>query len=217
MVEPAEPQQKVSASAAPATPGALHGEVWLQIHTREAQRLVNGRPAGQGKAAILGLMGFARLLRPIRDAAHDGDPYACWWLQRIEASLADARTFLHERHLEMTAVLARCAGLEITPAVSVAPVRFPLRFGDPYAFHGAQLITQLDPLASMLLTARHVALLSPDDTRQRLSACNRVVRRAFASVQGYRRLGIGVDDVLQANARAEQARQAMGELPREFL
>ena len=55
-------------------PGALRNETWLTVQTRQAQRLVHGRPAADGKPAIVGLTRFSTLVRQIWTGARAGDP-----------------------------------------------------------------------------------------------------------------------------------------------
>ena len=60
------------------TPGALQGEVWLTIQTYQAQGLIRGRRAIDGKPAIIGLIGFADRLKSLWQAIRFDDPYADW-------------------------------------------------------------------------------------------------------------------------------------------
>ena len=59
-------------------PGALQGEVWLTIQTYQAQSLIRGRRAVDGKPAIMGLIGFADRLKSLWQAVRFDDPYADW-------------------------------------------------------------------------------------------------------------------------------------------
>ena len=67
--------------------GALRGEVWLTVQSHHAQRLILGRAATLEKPAIVGLVGFADRLRVIWNAARADDPYADWWLIKIDEAL----------------------------------------------------------------------------------------------------------------------------------
>src|SRR5690606_38405599 len=93
--QPAMSQQapgisKATSSESPVRPSAgLRGEVSLTVHTRYAKSLIGGRPASAGKPAIIGLLGFANRLRVIWRAAKQDDPYAHWWLIRLDAALED--------------------------------------------------------------------------------------------------------------------------------
>ena len=88
------PQDGIPSSASSAhnpTPGALRGEVRLTVQSRYAQRLIVGRAWTPEKPAIIGLVGFADRLRVIWHAARADDPYADWWLIKIDAALQRAR------------------------------------------------------------------------------------------------------------------------------
>ena len=93
-------------------PGALRGEVWLTVQTHQAQRLVTGRRADEGKPAIIGLMGFAALIRPIWDGARADDPYADWWLVRIYEALAQAEEALRETQASVLTRLEALSAIE---------------------------------------------------------------------------------------------------------
>ena len=49
--------------------------------------------------------------------------------------------------------------MEVTVAASQHPCRFYLQFANPYAYRGAQLVSEYDRLVCTALTARHIGLL----------------------------------------------------------
>jgi hypothetical protein len=57
-------------------PGVLCGGAVLTLQTRQAQRLVKGRGYSADKPAIIGLIGFANLVRSVWHGARADDPYA---------------------------------------------------------------------------------------------------------------------------------------------
>ena len=59
----------------------------LTLETRQAQRMVKGRPGTADKPAIMGLIGFANRLRVIWHGARADDPYADWWLVKVHDAL----------------------------------------------------------------------------------------------------------------------------------
>ena len=71
--------------------GALQGEVWLTVQTYQAQSLVRGRRRSEDKPAIIGLVGFADRLKTVWQAARQNDPYADWWLIKIEEAIVLCR------------------------------------------------------------------------------------------------------------------------------
>ena len=200
-----------------AQPGALRGRAWLVLQTRQAERLVKGRHAGAEKPAIIGLLGFASLLRALWHGARVDDPYADWWLLQVDAALTLAAETLAAQELGLAAQLAATSAIELDPAVSVKPVRVLLQFTNPYAYRGAHLLAHYDRLAGTLLTAEHVGLLDRHALERRLQDGARPVRRAYATPLGYRFLGVTRADHEQGTARAVQARAAMGEVPESIL
>lgn len=198
-------------------PGALRGVVTLTLETHQAQRLVKGRPGNADRPAIIGLIGFATLLRTIWHGARADDPYADWWLVRVHDALETVDQLLQRSLAATQDELAATAAIQVTPGASVKPVRTPLRFSNPYAFRAARLLTVYDQLVRATLTARHVGLLTRKETERWLAQYGREVRRALLSPVGYRQTGITRSDVRQRTARVAQAAAQMGEVPEDVL
>ncbi|MCY4642544.1 MAG: AcaB family transcriptional regulator, partial [Gammaproteobacteria bacterium] len=106
-------------------PGALRGQVWLTLQTRQALQLVRGRTASDDKPPIFGLVRFAQRLRLIWQAARDDDPWADWWLIRVHALIEAGAHHLQDRTAELEALLAREPAMDITVAGSERPSRVP--------------------------------------------------------------------------------------------
>lgn len=121
-------------------PGALRSHTSLAIQTRQAQRLVYGRRADGGKPAIIGLLRFATMLRPIWDSAAADDPWADWCLVQIERDLLEARETLDALQAQVARQLQSVPALDVAVAQSVEPVKVELTFTSPYAFMGAYLL-----------------------------------------------------------------------------
>ncbi len=198
-------------------PGALRGVVTLTLETRQAQRLVKGRPGSAGKPAIIGLIGFANLLRAIWHGARADDPYADWWLIKIHQALETADQALKASIEAVEARLQVSAAIRATPGASVKPVRTPLRFSNPYAYRGAHRLADYDRLARAVLTGQYIGVMTRDDSERVLALSGRQLRRAFLSPLGYRLTGVTRQDVLQGTAKQAQAKAVMGEVPEEIL
>ena len=184
------------------SPGALRGRTWLTLQTRVAARLVKGRPATAGKPPIIGLIGFANLLRPIWQGARGDDPYADWWLVKAEQALTMSGEAMEAECEALGALVQREGALEMTPASSVQPTRVALQFANPYAYRGAQLLARYDGFARDVLMARHVGLLGREPSERSLYQGARWVRRAFVSALGYRFVGATRVDLAQQTAKA---------------
>ncbi|PUB78730.1 PFL_4669 family integrating conjugative element protein [Candidatus Thiodiazotropha sp. LNASS1] len=198
-------------------PGALRGQAWLTVQTRQAQQLIRGRNSSTDKPAIIGLVGFADRLRVIWQAARDDDPYADWWLIKVHQALDQARGFIGSHQEELDKQLAQMPALEVEVAQSQRPYRIRLQFANPYAYQGAQLIAAYDTLVRTVMTCRHIGLLDNEDTEGIVKLGARKVRGTFVVPQGYRLLGIDRNRLLRGSGRDPRACQLMGELPEEVL
>jgi len=197
--------------------GALRGQAWLTVQTRQAQRLIRGRSGSTDKPAIVGLVGFADRLRSIWQAARNDDPYADWWLIKIHEVLQQARELVRRSLAEFDEKLARSSAIEVAVAESLRPYRIPLQFANPYAYKGAQLIGEYDTLVRTLLTGCYVGLLERSSSERIVQLGGHRIRRAFAVPQGYRLLDIDRASVRRHDEKARQAQRLMGELPIEVL
>jgi integrating conjugative element protein (TIGR03761 family) len=198
-------------------PGVLRGEVWLTVQSHHAQRLILGRAATLTKPAIIGLVGFADRLRVIWNAARADDPYADWWLIKIDEALERARTRIKTERAALEDCIQQQSALQINVATTEKPYRVELNFANPYGYWGAHLIAEFDTTARTILTAKHVGLMSGTLAERSLRGCAGAIRSLFAVPQGYRVLRIDRDAVRAGNDAAKGAADTMGELPQAVL
>ena len=199
------------------SPGPLRGTVTLNLQTLYAQRAVQGRAASTERAGYIGLYAFARLVRGVWAGAATADPYADWWLVKIEQALSTAERNLQEIHDAVTTALNSLEGLVVIPASSLSPIALELNFSTPHAFRAAQLTGRYDKVVRALLTARHVACLPPPATVKALWSAGRSLRRVFDSARGYQPSHVVRADFVATNASAQISIQKMGLLPPEIL
>lgn len=212
-----EQQNHPENASVDAGPGALRGQVWLTVQTRQAQRLIRGRNGNADKPAIIGLVGFADRLRVIWQAARNDDPYADWWLVKVHEALERVRDLVKNEQAALDAQLEQLTALEVAVAESMKPFRIALQFANPYAYRGAQLIAEYDRFVRTLLTAHHVGVLSGAAMEGLLNTCARKIRGAFAVPQGYHFLNVDRAALQQGTANASRARELMGEVPEDVL
>lgn len=198
-------------------PGRLRGRITLKLQSRAAAGLVTGRPAVGSQPAIVGLLSFAAQLRDLWWAAAGDDPYADWWLIRIEERLAAAQDAIDSECRWLEVSLRRHPTLTVQIGWSRRPVRFNLRFANPYAYRAAGLIGAFDRLARVLSTAEHVALISGETTHRLLGNAAAEVRRVLTGAAGYQVMDLDRARLRADPALAEAARAALGELPAEVL
>jgi len=199
------------------SPGVLRGEVWLTVQSRHAKRLIMGRVADAERPAIIGLIGFADRLRIIWNAARADDPYADWWLVKVDEALARARQRIKHERAVLDACIEQQSGLEIHVATTDKPYRTQLFFANPYAYWGAQLVAEFDHTARTLLTTKHVGLIAGSNAEASLGALSHILRGLFAVPQGYRVFRIDREAVRNGSPTAKAAAEHMGELPAAVL
>jgi integrating conjugative element protein (TIGR03761 family) len=199
-----------------ATPGALRGETWLTLHTRHAQRLFMGRSASADQHYVIGITRFGSLLSQLLVCVQAGDPYADWWLVKVEDALEVAAQEIAHLRSTIDQKLASTPTIDVSLAASLRPIRVPLQFRNPYAYSAARLLADFDTLARGVLTVRHVGLMDREESQRYLLLAARSLRRALGTAHGYLYTGIKRQDILDNNAKAQHVRERLGELPHEI-
>lgn len=189
----------------------------LTLQTRQAQRLVKGRGYSAEKPAIIGLIGFANLVRSVWHGARADDPFADWWMLKIHDALDQAERELSSMERAIEGRFMGLGALEVASPASTKPARVTLNFSNPYAFRAARVVGMFDALACKVLSARHVGLLARDEAEGMLHQGGRVVRRMLQSAVGYRFMGVTRRDLEQCTAKALQALESMGKVPGDVL
>jgi integrating conjugative element protein (TIGR03761 family) len=201
-----------------AAPSArLRSVVLLTLHTGFAKALIRGRRTSPGKPAIIGLFGFAARLRGIWRAARADDPYADLWLIRLDEALRRARYKLDNDFAALDERMCVSPAIDFGTAWSDAPFHLTLKFSNPYAYQAAVLVGEFDRNVCMLLTAKHVGVVTERIAERILHDLSATLRRLFTTPQGYRCLGIDRDALRSDPTLAERAEGLMGTLPPAIL
>lgn len=218
--ESAAPVQVDADSPFENRPGALRGESRLTIKTHLAQQLVFGRTASQreeGKRAIIGLVGFASMVKHIFTGSKLDDPYADKWLLDIEVALDAAAEELVEYRASVAEQLAQRPDVHHSVAQSVKPIEVPLHFSNQFSFRAAYLVNDFDTLICAIQTAKHVAVMTSIISSEMIRGSCKSVRRAFTSANGYRYTGVSRADIALGTAKASDVLKKWGELPADIL
>lgn len=220
----AQPRNALNESSTAATPtasqgrvGRLTGEAWLEIHTDQAQRLIRGRVRKGNKPAITGLLGFASQMNTLWQAAADDDPYADWWLVRVEEAIAAAQAFLATQRVQVNGVALDNFRFRVGISHSRRPQTLMLQFATPHAYRAAQLLGEYDALVCQCLTLKHVGACPSGQMGDRIALGAHRLRGVFSLPQGFRVFAINRADVHHNTKRAQQARAHLGELPLDIL
>ena len=191
--------------------------VRMPVRTRETQRLLRGRPAAEDKPAIIGLFGFAERLRIIWDAAKLSDPYAIWWLLRVEEACGAAQAAIAIEHAKIQERLSAAPEFEIEMGIDEAPLRVELNFACPYAYQAAITLASFDQFVVGALAVERLGLKHRASRSKNSFQCERAIRRLFATANGFQPFGISKEDVLAGTPMAQQARASMGQIPQAVL
>lgn len=206
-----------SENSQPKTVGPLAGEVCLEVHSHQAQRLIWGRRRTAQKPPISGLIAFASALNTIWQAVEEGDPYALWWLIKIEAGLESCGVYLDEQLLQVSFLYPDTEILSVDTAESKQPYRTRLAFSNPYAYRAAYVLGEYDMLVRSCHTLTFVGAGQPAELQTVVALAGHQIRRLFAIPQGFKSCRITRDDIRQHHQRAQRAVQLMGLLPAEIL
>lgn len=212
----ATPDQSVE-NKEPKNLGHLAGEVCLEVHTHQALRLIWGRRRTAEKPPITGLFAFASAVNTIWQAAERGDPYALWWLIKIEAGIEQCREHLNDQLQETAFLYPEAEVLEVDTAESEQPSRTRLAFSNPYAYRAAYMLGEYDMLVRTCYTLIFVGAGEPGDLQTIVARAGHHIRRVFAIPQSFKKCPIDRDDIRQNNERAQRAVELMGPLPEEIL
>jgi len=201
------------------SPGPLRGISELILETRKGQMIFEGRrpDPDRKKAAIIGLRSFAHYLRIIWDTTTNNDPYADWWLLKVEREIEAKEKWINDMHNEYTKILGQFNNLSHEVAHSISPIRCELKFSIPYSYRGAMLLMKYDELVKIIMTANHVALVESKKAHKDIELSAKAARTVFHAVTGYRFTGVTRDDIYANNKIAEKASVLMGPCPTGIL
>ncbi len=209
--------QQPTKNRQPKTVGNLAGEVCLAVHTHQALRLIWGRRAAGEKPPISGLIAFASSLNTIWQSAEGADPFALWWLIKIETEMEQCRANLLAQQQEAAFLYPEAEVLEVETAASEEPYRIRLAFNNPNAYRAASLLGEYDALVRTCYTLTYVGAGEPAELQAILARGGHLLRRLFATPQGFKVCAIDRDDLLQNNQRAQRAIKLMGPVPHDIL
>jgi integrating conjugative element protein (TIGR03761 family) len=216
-VVPASTDQTPNVPTTVDVPGALRSEVWLTLQTRHAQQVFSGRKATPEKPYIIGLTRFGAILSQLQVCVYADDPYADWWLVKVEEALARSAEEIKILRHTVEEQLKSTPAIEVKLAASPQPVRVPLQFRNPFAYSAARILADVDMLVRAVLTARHIGLMDRREAERCLVLGTRALRRAMGTALGYKYEGVKRQDIREGNAQAQKARERMGEVPLEVL
>jgi integrating conjugative element protein (TIGR03761 family) len=150
-------------------------------------------------------------------AAADDDPYADWWLIRVEEAIATAQAYFATERVQVDSVALETFRFRVGISQSRRPQTLMLQFATPHAYRAAQLLGEYDALVCQCLTLKHVGACPSSQMSDLIALGAHRLRSVFSLPQGYRVFAINRTDVQHNIQRAQQASAHFGELPSDIL
>ena len=142
-----------------------------------------GRRATPEKPYIIGLTRFGAILSQLQVCVYADDPYADWWLVKVEEALARSAQEVKVLRHWVEDQLKSTPAIEVKLAASLQPVRVPLQFRNPFAYSAARILADVDTLVRAVLTARHIGLMDRREAERCLVLGTRALRRAMGGAR----------------------------------
>lgn len=202
--------------------GRLESERWIELHTDLANSVFDGRKQetdadGVEKARIIGLRGFADVLRIIWYDARRDNPYADWWMLKVERGLNDAARELEITTKEYRAILDERSCLEVRVLGSPMPHRRWVSFKNPLAYNALRLLSQLDNLLMVVLECANQNLISRNEATKISHAAAAAIVRTLRIALAYKHYELTRKDLRNGTAYARRAVEHMGTVPKCVL
>jgi len=204
--------------------GSLRSDVTITLHTYHAFRIWNGvrRSAEQEEdvrfRGIPGMQNYFAITNLIKLASGRDDPFADWWMIKLEERIKEARQRIDKFSAELNAVMKRVpAQISISDNLNQKPVSLPLYVGSHLGFHGVYLLTAYDELVRKVLLANHAGLLGRLDTESYVDLGAHELRSLIELANRFRNTHTSRDDIAANNARAREAIEKLGLPPEDIL
>ena len=205
----------------PVKPGPLRDEgSYVILHTRPGVALWDGREGSKEKkiAPIFGVGRFSGSAGQIYRAASADDPWADWWLIKIDEKIAQARASLERYGKQIDELIPKNRNIKIKHTDSAGPVERDLQFPTPsYPYRIAYLIIDFDELCSTVLGMSHRGLLPKSRAHLYIDNMGKPIRAALGCTAGYRFRGVTRSDLLANNPKAQEATLLMNEVPKDIF
>jgi len=204
--------------------GSLRSDVTVTLHTYHAFRIWNGvrRSDEQEEESrfrgIPGMQNYFAITNLIKLASGRDDPFADWWMIKLEERIKEARQCMDKFSRTLIDVMKRVpAQINISDNLNQNPVSLPLYVGSHLGFHGVYLLTTYDELVRKVLLANHAGLLGRLDKESYIDLGGHELRSLIELANRFRNTGASRDDMAANNARAREAIEKLGLPPEDIL
>ena len=194
-------------------------DIEIELATRPAVRLFQGREKTPKRHGILGLPGFSKIVRGIEQAVREDDPYADYHYHQIEQAIEDLTFDLDSELKDIQAYIDENipSAMRLPDIGSKNPVVVPVRFASRLGFQLVYQLLKVDQIVLKVLLANHIGLLPNKEKFETLARVEKRVRSVLHLVFIYRHTGVTRDDMAANNKKAQKAKEMMGDLESGYL
>jgi integrating conjugative element protein (TIGR03761 family) len=194
-------------------------DIEIELSTRPALRLWQGREKTEKRHGIIGIPGFCKFMRIIEQSVREDDPYADFHYHKIELAIEELTYDLTSELKDIESFLQENtpAAMRLPDIGSKNPVVVPIRFASKLGFQLVYQLLKVDQVILKVLLANHIGLLPNKDKFETLARLERKVRSVLHLVFAFRHTGVTRDDMMTNNKKAQLAKEQMGELDAGYL
>ncbi|HBJ5622853.1 TPA: TIGR03761 family integrating conjugative element protein [Salmonella enterica subsp. enterica serovar Hvittingfoss] len=210
--------------------GALRSSLTIELHTRHAIQLWQGREGHEKRKGekggrkrgrkwrIIGMPFFLHLVTVMSDATRRDDPFADERMLKLETLFAEGDALVGSMIKQLDSVLHNLPRrISLSSVGSVSPVNIGVFSSTPVGYRCVWLLVGFDQLAMLASQAWHYGLISHTQREKYLNGASAAVRRVFGIALGYRRTGATRMDVLKNTPMAQEAERIMGPVSEDVL
>jgi len=198
---------------------AAQGTIEIELSTRPALRLWEGREKTDKRHGILGLPGFCKIMRGIEQSVRNDDPYADYYYEKIEQGVDSLALDLDRELKDVESYLDENVppAMRLPSVGSDEPTVVPVRFASRLGFQMVYQILKVDQIVLKVLVANHIGLLPNKAKFETIARVEKRVRSLMHMIFSYRHTGVTRDDMAANNQKAQKAVEAMGDLEQGYL
>lgn len=195
------------------------GTIEIELSTRPALRLWQGREKTEKRHGIIGLPGFSKILKGIEASIRNDDPYADYHYLLIESAIEDLKEQLQMEYKDITNYLDENvpSAMRLPDVGSEKPTVVPVRFVSKLGFQLVYQVLKVDQIVLKVLSANHIGLLPNSIKFETLARLEKKVRSVMHLIFAYQNTGVTRDDMAANNKKAQTAIDRMGQLEKGFL
>lgn len=198
---------------------AAQGTIEIELATRPALRLWQGREKTDKRHGIIGLPGFSKIMKGIEASIRADDPYADYHYATIEQAIADLKEHLEMEDRDITNFISENvpSAMKLPPVGSEQPTVVPVRFVSKLGFQLTYQVLKVDEIVLKVLSVNHIGLLSNSVKFETFSRLEKKVRSVMHLIFAYQNVGVTRDDMAANNKKAQNAIDRMGTLEKGYL